>query len=206
MSEKLKPMSNTTFGLMVLTMSLEDLFHKPVKKLEKFVNMCSDLSRAPQMNHVNRGSPQSPISNPLQGLTVVDYACGPGRYTIPGARMVGPAGKVYAIDIQPLAIDIVKREAARNNLTNIEALLVDSFATGLPGAVADVVLLIDAITPIKDRDPLLKEIHRLLRQTGFLFMDSSHMSVSQAKNIVQETGLFDLVTVDGKEMVWIKKS
>jgi ubiquinone/menaquinone biosynthesis C-methylase UbiE len=176
---KLKPMSDSTFGLMVLTMSFEDLFRNPADKLKK-----------------------APLK---QGMTVIDYACGPGRYTIPAAKMVGPTGKVYALDIQPLAVNIVKREAASQALTNIEALLIDSFNTGLPDATAEVVLLIDAITPIKDRVPLLKEIHRLLKPDGILFMDSSHMSVGQAQTIVKETGLFDLVNVDGKEMVWGKR-
>ena len=197
MLEKLKPMSNTTFGLMVLTMSLEDLFHKPVDKLKKFGHLLSD----------SKGRTTPGIgSDRLEGMTVVDYACGPGRYTIPAAQMVGPTGKVYAVDIQPLAIDIVKREAAKNNLTNVETLLIDSFNTGLPDATADIVLLIDAITPIKDRIPLLKEIHRLLKHPGFLFMDSSHMTVSQAQTIVQETGLFDLAKADGREIVWGKRS
>ncbi len=38
-----------------------------------------------------------------KGSVVVDYGCGPGRYTIPVARMVGKEGRVYAIDIHPLA-------------------------------------------------------------------------------------------------------
>ncbi|MDO8577646.1 MAG: methyltransferase domain-containing protein [Dehalococcoidales bacterium] len=210
-------MSNTTFGLMVLTMSVEDLFHKPVKKLKKFVSMCPELSvasrlslRATRSNPSTNPQPPAPSSHPpvlslLSGKVVVDYACGPGRYTIPTARMVGPTGKVFAIDIQPLAIDIVKREGAKAGLANIEARLIDSFDTGLPDATADVVLLIDAITPITDREPLLKEIHRLLKPEGVLFVDSSHMSVKQAQAIVEETNLFDLVKVDGKEMVWGKR-
>jgi ubiquinone/menaquinone biosynthesis C-methylase UbiE len=29
-----------------------------------------------------------------EGQTVLDYACGPGYYTIPAARMVGPTDRV----------------------------------------------------------------------------------------------------------------
>ena len=104
-----------------------------------------------------------------------------------------------------MAPDIVKQEAAKQSLPNVEAHLIDSFDTGLPDSIADVVLLIDAITPIKDRVPLFKEISRLLKQEGFLFMDSSHMGVQEAQKIVQESGLFNLVKAEGKEMVWGKK-
>ncbi len=43
-------------------------------------------------------------------MAVVDYGCGPGRYTLPIARVVGPKGKAFAVDIQPLAISTVKRK------------------------------------------------------------------------------------------------
>ncbi len=140
-----------------------------------------------------------------EGMIVVDYGCGPGRYTIPAAKRVGPRGKVYAVDIQPLAIEIVKKKAARDSLTNIQTVLANSFNTGIAGSSADMVLLIDAITPIKDRKALLEEIFRLLKPEGFLFMDSSHMTPSQAKSIVENMGLFVLVNLNGRNMCWIKK-
>ena len=90
-------------------------------------------------------------------MAVVDYACGPGRYTIPAAEMVGPKGKVHAADIQPLAIESVKKKAANKSLTNIVPILVDSFNTGIPDSSIETVLLIDAIYPIKDRTPLLND-------------------------------------------------
>lgn len=61
-----------------------------------------------------------------EGMVVVDYGCGPGRYTNLVARRVGPKGKVIAVDIQRLAVRMVKEKAARAGLTNIETILVDS--------------------------------------------------------------------------------
>ena len=37
-----------------------------------------------------------------EGMAVVDYGCGPGRHTLAIAKQVGPKGKVFAVDIQPL--------------------------------------------------------------------------------------------------------
>lgn len=95
---KLKPMPDFGFRMMVWGMKLEDLFRSPKVLLKKV-----------------------PL---LEGMTVVDYACGPGRYTIPTAELVGPNGKVYAVDNQPLAIEIVKRKAAGKSLANIQTVLV----------------------------------------------------------------------------------
>ena len=186
-------MSDSAFGIMVLAMSL-DFFHPPLKKLKRFETIYSKIKNCP-----------SALKSPFTGLNVVDYACGPGRYSIPLARMVGPAGKVYAVDTQPLAIKIVKREAEQNDLTNIEAVLVDSFDTGIPDMVADIIFLIDAIFPIKNRASLLKEIHRLLKPDGHLLMDPSHMSVRKAQAVVDETGLFKSIITEGQEMVFGKK-
>jgi hypothetical protein len=45
------------------------------------------------------------------------------------SRRPWAAGAVYAVDIQPLAIEIVKKSRA-NLLTNIKTILVDSYDTG----------------------------------------------------------------------------
>lgn len=50
------------------------------------------------------------------GMTVVDYGCGPGRYTRRFSKMVGPDGKVYAVDVQELALEMVKQDMAREGL------------------------------------------------------------------------------------------
>jgi len=34
-----------------------------------------------------------------EGMTVVDYGCGPGRYAVKFAELVGENGRVYAVEI-----------------------------------------------------------------------------------------------------------
>ncbi len=136
-----------------------------------------------------------------EGMKVVDYGCGPGRYAIPIAELVGPKGKVFAVDIQPLAIKTVKERAVRQGLTNIEALLVDSYDAGIQDSSIDLVLLIDTFHQIGDRNALLGEIHRILKLGGFLFMDPGHMKMPRAKEIVGSTGLFTIVQCQGKDML-----
>ena len=34
--------------------------------------------------------------NIQEGMTIIDYGCGPGRYTIPFSKKVGQNGKIYA--------------------------------------------------------------------------------------------------------------
>lgn len=174
---KLKPMSDVAFRMMRYTMSLMDMFSREAPRRR--------LTDAP-LKH---------------GMKVVDYGCGPGRYTLPIAEAVGPQGRVYAVDIQPLAIETVRRKAADRGLANVETVLVDSYDTGLPGASVDMVLLVDVIHGVDDRDALLREIYRVLKPGGFLFMDSGHASVSEVRKQVDDTGLFETVKFDGRNML-----
>jgi ubiquinone/menaquinone biosynthesis C-methylase UbiE len=137
---------------------------------------------------------------PLEpGMTVVDYACGPGRYTLDIARRVGPAGKVYAVDIQPLAISTVRDKVKRAGLANVEALLVDSYHVGLPDACTDLVILLDAFYDIGDRQAVLREIRRLSKQDGTFILEPGNMDHDLAQHTVTSTGLFRFIEKHGKD-------
>jgi ubiquinone/menaquinone biosynthesis C-methylase UbiE len=136
-----------------------------------------------------------------EGMTVVDYGCGPGRYTLPIAKLVGSKGKVFAVDIQPLALKTVKEKAARQGLTNIETILVDSYNTGIKGSSIDLILLVDTLHLINDRHALFREIHRLLKQDSILYMDSGHLKMSKAREIVESTGFFTIVECRDHDML-----
>jgi len=173
--KKLKPMSDIGFRAMVWIFKLVDLFRGPKRYLLKV---------------------------PLrQGMTVIDYGCGPGRYTIPMAKLVGPEGKVFALDIQPLAIDMVKKMAERENLVNIEMILIDSYNTGIGDSTADLVLLGDTLHMIEDCNKLLREIHRILKQNGVLFMNPGHMKLSKAIEILESSHIFTIVECKGIDIL-----
>lgn len=99
------------------------------------------------------------------GMTLLDFGCGPGRYTIPAARIVGPAGRVYAVDLHPLARAGVGRRARRRGLSNIETLATDS-ALPLPDASVDFVLLYDTLHDVDRREAVVGELLRVLRAGG----------------------------------------
>ena len=141
-----------------------------------------------------------------EGMTVVDYGCGIGRYTLPVAELVGSKGKVFAVDIQPLAIKTVKEKAAKQGLTNIETILVDSYNTGIQDSGIDIVLLIDTLHMVEDCDALFQEIYRILKQDGFIFMDKGHLKMSRAREIVESTDLFTIVECWSREMLAAPKT
>ncbi len=74
-----------------------------------------------------------------QGMTVLEPGPGMGFFTLDLLRMVGPAGRVVAIDVQPKMLARLKRRAAKAGLLDrLEARLAaaDSMGLGdLAGAV-----------------------------------------------------------------------
>ena len=44
------------------------------------------------------------------GQTVVDYGCGPGRYAVELARLVGIDGKVIAVDLVEMALQETRKK------------------------------------------------------------------------------------------------
>jgi len=66
------------------------------------------------------------------GMTVLDFGCGPGGFSVAAARLVGRKGRVYALDIHPLAIRWIQCRAAREHLDNIQTIFGTSM-TEVPG-------------------------------------------------------------------------
>jgi ubiquinone/menaquinone biosynthesis C-methylase UbiE len=127
-SGRQKPMSNAMFKMISLTAAV---FYKVM-----------NLSRQLQKSGVH------------EGQTVLDFGCGSGYYTIAAARMVKDSGKVYALDIHPLAIEAVKKRVAKEGLPNVTTILSDS-DTGLPDESVDIVLLYRTFYLVKNKQGLL---------------------------------------------------
>jgi predicted methyltransferase len=52
---------------------------------------------------------------------VADLGCGSGYYTLPLAEIVGPEGKVYAVDLGKTSIRVLQKKAHKGGYHNIEA-------------------------------------------------------------------------------------
>jgi len=52
------------------------------------------------------------------GMIVLDPGCGFGFFSLPIARMVGPRGKVVGVDIEPRAVERLRRKAAKRGLAD----------------------------------------------------------------------------------------
>jgi ubiquinone/menaquinone biosynthesis C-methylase UbiE len=127
------------------------------------------------------------------GMTVVDYGCGPGRYAMRFAEMVGENGRVYAVDIHELAIEAVNEKIRRDNLRNVEPILAQGYDSTLPDAVADAVCAIDMFFIIKKPTEFLTELKRILKGDGTLVIDDGHQPRSVTKAKIINSGLWEII-------------
>jgi ubiquinone/menaquinone biosynthesis C-methylase UbiE len=128
-----------------------------------------------------------------EGDTVLDFGCGPGGNIKPLVNMVGSYGKIYALDINPEAIRMVKNFASRNHLGNIETIISDG-ETGLTDGSMDYVLLFDVLHHLPRPETILVEFHRILKPDGILAMSDPHMKDEEIKEIIGGSGYFKLRT------------
>jgi len=125
------------------------------------------------------------------GFTVLDYGCGPGGYIIAASELVGKSGKIYALDIHPLATQKVQSIASKKQLTNVETICSDC-KTGLPDKSLDVALLYDTLHGLSKPNEVLAELHRVLKPNGILSFSDHHLKEDEIVSKVTDKGLFKL--------------
>lgn len=77
------------------------------------------------------------------GQAVADIGAGSGYHTFRMARLVGPKGRVYAVDIQKEMLDLIRVKSARLRFDNVEPVLGEEADPKLPEASQDLILLVD---------------------------------------------------------------
>ena len=123
--------------------------------------------------------------------TVLDFGCGPGSYTFIISKIVGPQGRVVALDIHPLAIRHVENLIVNRGIANIQTVLSDC-DTGLPDNSVDVILLFDIFHLFDDPNKILRELFRVIKPNGILSCIDSQMSEANLVSGMTGNKLFEL--------------
>ena len=137
------------------------------------------------------------------GFTILDFGCGPGGYITPLVELVGPSGKIYALDIHPLAINEVKKMAKHKGLDNILTIESDCH-TGLPDNSVNTVLLYDVFHDLVHPDDVLRELHRVLKADGTLSFSDHHMKDEEVLKRVINAGIFRFIGRGNKTYKFVK--
>jgi SAM-dependent methyltransferase len=116
------------------------------------------------------------------GMTVLEPGCGMGFFTLPLARLVGPAGKVICVDVQPRMIEGLRRRARRAGLLDrIEPSVCTPEDLGLADwqERVDLAVVIHTVHETGDAGRFLGQIAAALRTGGGLLLVEPRGHVSR---------------------------
>jgi len=100
------------------------------------------------------------------GSVVADIGPGAGWFTMHLAQRVGPAGIVYARDVQREMVEAVRRRVNRAGLNNVRPELAGGNDPRLPAGALDAVSLVDVYQEINDPVAYLRTVARALKPNG----------------------------------------
>jgi SAM-dependent methyltransferase len=104
------------------------------------------------------------------GMVVADIGAGTGYMSLRLAKRVGPSGKVYANDLQPEMLRLLRENAARARIANIETVLGEEADPKLPQGRIDLVLLVDVYHEFSEPQKMLRKIRDTLKPDGRLVL------------------------------------
>jgi ubiquinone/menaquinone biosynthesis C-methylase UbiE len=102
-------------------------------------------------------------------MLVLEPGCAMGYFTLPLARMVGPEGRVIAVDLQPKMLASLDRRARQAGLKDrIEIRRAGRAGLGIDDleAAADLCVIIHMAHEVSDLDRFFKEVSRTLKPGG----------------------------------------
>jgi ubiquinone/menaquinone biosynthesis C-methylase UbiE len=161
-------MSNLSFRMMTLIFQFVDAFYSYIpKRIESF-----GISK---------------------GMTIIDYGCGPGRYTFRFAEIVDNEGKIYAVDIHELAIQAIQKRIKRDHIKNVEAKLADGYNVDIGSGSADIICALDMFFIVSDTNSFLKELRRLCKINGTLILDDGHQPRKKTIEALEKSGAWTIL-------------
>lgn len=124
---------------------------------------------------------------------VVDYGCGPARYIKNASQAVGKNGKVYAVDIHPMAIQHVEKIISKHGLENVESILAEGYSCPLPDKTADVVYALDMFHMVENTGELLRELSRIVKPDGKVIIEDGHQPRKETLEKINKADVFSII-------------
>ena len=125
------------------------------------------------LNRIGRDAEERPDSlvNALEipvGASVAEIGSGTGYFTWRLAEKVGPAGKVFAVDVQQKMLDLTDDAIKKHRLSNVELVLGAENDPRLAPASIDLALIANAYHEFSEPEAMLAAVKQSLKPDGRL--------------------------------------
>jgi ubiquinone/menaquinone biosynthesis C-methylase UbiE len=104
------------------------------------------------------------------GMAVADVGAGSGYFTVRLAKRVGASGKIYAVEIQPEMLSLLRRRVAAEKLTNVDPILGTESDPRLAPDSADLILMVDVYHEFSQPQKMLRRLKQALKSSGRLVL------------------------------------
>ena len=131
-----------------------------------------------------------------------DFGCGAGGWTIPLAQKLNE-GEIYALDIQDEMLSVLKGQLSLKKISNVQTILCDlekENGSNLPDLFLDLVLIINTLFQIENKENFIKEAKRILKNNGLILIidwkketdfgpKQNRISTQQIKDLAKKNNL-----------------
>lgn len=136
-----------------------------------------------------------------EGMTVLEPGPGMGFFTLPMARMVGPTGRVIAVELQVKMLDGLRKRLARLGLAErVETRLTgrDSLRIADLAGIVDFVLAFAVVHELPSADRFFRETALVLRPGALLLLvePAGHVSGARFARELEAAHAADLVETE----------
>jgi predicted methyltransferase len=118
-----------------------------------------------------------------EGMTVAEIGAGTGYFSRRLGKAVGPTGKVYAEDIQPQMLDLLKGYVAKAGVHNVTTVLGTDTDPKLPPHAVDRILLVDVYHEFQKPQEMLARIAESLAPGGRVILVEYRLEGTTAAHI-----------------------
>ncbi|MDW7673486.1 MAG: methyltransferase domain-containing protein [Bacillota bacterium] len=116
-----------------------------------------------------------------EGDIIADIGCGIGYFTIPASKLVGPQGKVYALDISAEMLAEVDKKVADEQITNVVSIQTEENSFKLPDSTVSFAMMANVLHEVPNIEQFLLETKRIIST-------SSTVAVIDWQRIESEVG------------------
>ncbi|MFZ5945606.1 MAG: class I SAM-dependent methyltransferase [Bacillota bacterium] len=133
-------------------------------KLTKFENPARIAELNPEATLIRAGFKQN--------MVMCDIGAGSGVFSFPAAQI--SSNDIFALEISDSMIELLEKRAAERNILNLKIKKVDSQVLPLKSGTCDMVIMVTVLHEIQDKQFMLKEIKRILKEKGKLLIIEFH--------------------------------